>query len=347
MYFDTYTSNTLAAGGNQALFRPADPTAEQVGRVYYTLFEGGTLAYSLLFADTVDSTFADGSISRAQDTCGGFEITRVALGLADGIGEPHAMLSLGGGHVPSGGQWATEPVVLTANAGDCLCVEIGFRGTVIPCHKETQIPVFLKQGDDWVPAVDVPLPSMIGCARTVKKRIAYLGDSITQGIGVQPNSYLHWNALLSEALGHEYAYWNLGLGFGRAMDAACDGAWLHKAKQADVVTVCFGVNDIGRGRTAEQILADLACIVERLQQAGCRVLLQSVPPFTYTPENFAKWQAVNRGIREQLAAKADAFFDVEAILGSDTPLYGGHPNEEGCRLWAEALLPVIQPLLND
>ena len=35
-------------------------------------------------------------------------------------------------------------------------------------------------------------------------RVLLIGDSITQGIGTKLNSYLHWNAILSEKLGEEY-----------------------------------------------------------------------------------------------------------------------------------------------
>ena len=330
-YFDELSSATLAAGGNQAV---CFPEGEQVGRVYYRVFAGGTYRYSLLFADTIDSTFADGSLSRAGDVCGDWEVTHLALGVCREVGgEPTVALTIGGApsHTVSAGEvFATDPVELSAEAGDYLCVEIGFRGEKVPCHLETQIPVFRREEDAFVPCPEVPLPSMVGCDRPVARRVGYLGDSITQGIGVAPNSYEHWNALLSEALGRQYAYHNLGLGFGRAADAAKDGAWLAKAKQNDVVTVCFGVNDLGRGRTVDEIVHDLAFIVERLKDAGCRVLLQSVPPFTYTPEKHAMWETVNRRLAAEVAPMADAFFDVVPILGEDASRYGGHPNEAGC-----------------
>ena len=46
----------------------------------------------------------------------------------------------------------------------------------------------------------------------------------------------------------------------------------------------------------------------------------------------------------------DALFDTVSILSTDPDHpekapYGGHPNEEGCRAWGEALAPVINALL--
>ena len=51
-----------------------------------------------------------------------------------------------------------------------------------------------------------------------------------------------------------------------------------------------------------------------------------------------------------LAAKADAFFDiVPYLVDPESPygasLYGGHPNAEGSKIWADALLPVVKEFL--
>ena len=347
-YFDQFVSNTLAAGGNQSFFHP---DGERVGRVYYRVFCGGYYRYALLFSDVIDSTFSDGSISRSQDICGGWTITHLSLGVCDSpLDSPTLHPVTFGGDLSctlqAGETVSTDAVALEARKGQYLCVEIGFCGDTVPCHVETQIPVFQKQGEQFVATHEVPLPSMVGCDRPVKQRVAFLGDSITQGIGVEPNSYAHWNAVLAELLGDDYSYWNLGLGFGRAMDAAKNGAWLNKAKQADVVTVCFGVNDLNRNRTSEQIINDLTFIVNTLRESGCRVLLQSVPPFEYCPETYEKWVRVNHALRTDVRRQADAFFDVESVLGADSSRFGGHPNEEGCRLWAEGLKKPLATLLS-
>ena len=161
------------------------------------------------------------------------------------------------------------------------------------------------------------------------------------------NSYKHWNALLADAVGEQFAYWNLGIGYGRAADAASDGAWLYKAKQMDAVVLCFGTNDIGQGRDAEQIQRDLRYIIQKLQAAGVKVLLQTLPPFDWTGDKLAVWLQVNEYLRCTLSKIADEFFDVVPILieGKEAmgkAKYGEHPNEEGCRAWADALMPVME-----
>ena len=75
-----------------------------------------------------------------------------------------------------------------------------------------------------------------------------------------------------------------------------------------------------------------------------------MPPFDRKGEKLEKWLEVNRFVREELAAEADAFFDVVPILIDGPEVEGkskfnGHPNEKGCALWAEALLPVLKEFL--
>ena len=152
---------------------------------------------------------------------------------------------------------------------------------------------------------------------------------------------------MAEAIGDDYSYWNLGLGYGRAQDAASDGAWLYKAKHMDAVVMCYGINDVVQGRTAEQIEKDLLHIILKLKAADIKVLLQTVPPFDLKGENLGKWLCVNGYIRETLAEFVDEVFDVVPVLikGSEEEgeaRYGGHPNEEGHAAWAKALIPIMR-----
>ncbi|MBQ7821199.1 MAG: SGNH/GDSL hydrolase family protein [Clostridia bacterium] len=231
--------------------------------------------------------------------------------------------------------FSTDPIILSFDKDEYLCLELTFSGKMIPCHEQSLVPAFIKEDSGWTYSRHMPFPGMIGCDRNIKGRIAYLGDSITQGSGTPLNLYLHWNARLSEKLGDEYAYWNIGLGFGRANDAASDGAWLYKAKQNDVVFVCFGVNDILQGLSEEQIKSDLTGIVDYLKKEGIKVVLQTVPPFDYTGENIEKWKRINEYIKVILKDKVDAVFDNVPCLGVDSShvaKFGGHPNADGCAL---------------
>ncbi len=362
-YFKNYTSNTSAGSGNQKYFLTCDEI--QTGRIFYRVNCGGEYKYSFLLSNIVDSTFSDGKESHANFVCDQWEILSLHAGICKGdfFGRSfdpvkkydiqHAcnmkQILFNGQKsktVAPGEFFSTDAVLLNAQTDDYICVEISFRGKQIPFLCECNIPAFKKTGDNWVFSSEMPFIGMLGCNRSVKKRIAFLGDSITQGLGTPINSYAHWNAIISKSLGSDYAFWNLGLGFGRASDAASDGAWLFKAKQNDAVVVCYGVNDIFQGCTEQELKANLKNITKSLHNCGVKVLLQTIPPFNYKQEHKRIWSEVNRYIMNDLADVADAIFDVVPILsvGGNTPedaLYGDHPNEEGCKKWAQALLPVL------
>ena len=242
--------------------------------------------------------------------------------------------------------FSSDPIALDFAKDEYLCLEMTFSGKMIPYHEDTMLPVFIKGEDGWTYSKHMPFAGMIGCDRPVKARIAYLGDSITQGIGAPINSYLHWNAVFSEKLDNGYAFWNLGLGFGRANDAASDGAWLYKAKQNDIIFVCFGVNDISQRLSEEQIKKDLLYIAQTLKKAGKTVILQTVPPVNYKEENIEKWENINTYIKNELREKVDAVFDTVPHLGeAERPQmakFGGHPNVEGSKVWADALFEELK-----
>jgi len=357
-WFETYSSNTLGAGGNQLIF--STEGKEMTGRIYYKIFAGGTYRYSMLFSNIMDSTYKFGEESHCNKICDEWDILEAKVGICKSTSSEIAgevdnfmNLSFSGQtkkHVMPAEFFTSDPVELTADKGDFLCFEVRYKGETIPYHWESILPVFTLENGSFVPDKRVPFPGMIGCDRKVKKKIGYLGDSITQGVGTPSNAYTHWNALISDAVGEEYAYWNLGIGYGKGQDAASDGAWLFKAKQMDAVVVAYGSNDVGRGRSVEGMKEDFNSIVDKLQQAGIKVFLISVPPFDWQDDFLVRWNAINRYLTEELSKKADGFFHVAPLLVDYTQWegkskYEKHPNEEGCRIWAEAMLPPFREFL--
>jgi len=356
-FFEKYISNTYAGSGNQLYFN-MDKREVRTGRIFYKIAVGGEYNYSILFSNILDSTYADGSVSHKNLICDEWTIHETKIGKCKDFNEkkdikentdvivtdivPVTFNGKKTKEVMPGEFFSTDPIKLNFEKDDFLCLEMTFSGRMIPYHEETQLPVYVKENEGWKYSKFMPFASMVGCDRAVKARVAYIGDSITQGIGVEPNSYLHWNVLLSEKIGADYSFWNLGIGYARANDAASDGAWLYKAKQNDIVFVCYGVNDIFQGMSEEQIKSDLAFIVEKLKNTGAKVVLQTVPPFGYTGEVKCMWERINMYIKTVLRDKVDIVFDVVPVLGKDTenpniPKYGGHPNAEGCAAWAMEL----------
>lgn len=361
-FFDKYTSNTRASSQNQHIFHSDGEV--RTGRVFYKITAGGGYNYALLFSNITDSTYADGSLSHANLVCRPWNILSARIGKcsgntfgtdisdADGINNAVSdwrIVTFGGKEdktVAPGEFFETDPVKLSFEAGEFFCLEMTYSGVLMPYHEESIIPIFNKTDDGWVYDRKMPLPGMVGCDRAVDKRIVYLGDSITQGIGTEMNSYTHWNAVLAEKIGDGYSHWNVGIGFARAMDTASDGTWMYKAKHGDIIVCCIGANDILQNKPEEGIYNDIRKTVDYLARDGRTVVLQTIPPFEYAPQNIPVWEKACKLIKTELADKVAMVFDVAAAIGQpDTPhfpIYGGHPNAEGCRIWGEKLYEAMK-----
>ena len=374
-YFKQYVSNTCAGSANQFFFS-SDGECATSARAFYKINVGGEFDYSFLFSNIIDSTYSNGAQSHANLVCDEWQIISARVGkgkfsllhtniaamtLSDeneGVDTDITVyemspLSFGGNAsrtVAPGEFFSTDPIRLKFDKGDYLCIEITFSGDMIPYHEESLLPIYVKDNDGWHYSRRMPLPSMIGCTRPVKARIAYLGDSITQGIGAPHNSYLHWSARLSDMLGDEYSYWNLGIGYGRASDAASDGAWLYKAKQCDIIFVCYGTNDILQGHSEEKIKQDISTITDKLKALGKTVILQTLPPFNYTGDNKEKWLRINEFIKSSLSERADLVFDTVPFLSDKSDeaiaIFGDHPNAEGSAAWAEGLFSAASDIIH-
>lgn len=361
-FFEKYSSNTCAGSGNQHIFF-SDENTVHTGRVFYKIFCSGVYDYSLLFSNILDSTYSDGSLSHKNLICSSWEITAAGIGKADkdffkktdDTKEMEKLLNQGDieiipvtfdGSVSKkaapGEFFCSDPVTIGFEEGDYLCLEISFKGKMIPYHEESILPIFNKCDGRWIFDKHMPVASMVGCSRKTKKRIAFLGDSITQGIGTSLNSYAHWNSVLSQKIGKDFAFWNLGLGFGRADDMASDGAWAYKAKHNDILVICYGVNDIIQGFTAEKIKENIERIADIFLKENKMVILQTIPPFNYDEKRLEIWKDVNSFILEKMTGKVQLVFDTVPILCEDEKRphiakYGGHPDSRGCAVWAEAL----------
>lgn len=363
-YFDIYSSNCAGSAGNQFCFHNEDENEILTSRCFFRITFGGEYNYSFLFTNTVDSTFGDGSQCRCNFIPDEWHIKNLKLSKCSDCSvekmPDDIQLENGFTDLTFNGEkektvspaeiFHTDPVRLNLKSGEFLCFEMEFSGRTIPYHEETLLPVFRKVNDNWIPCVKMPLPCMIGCDRKVNKKITFIGDSITQGCGTPKNKYLHYSAFVADNLGNDYSFWNIGLGYARGHDAATDGAWLNKAKKSNIVTVCFGVNDILQGYTADEIKSSLQTIIQKMKEKNITVIIQTVPPFDYDEKNTKTWNEVNDYIKSTLSDEADGLFDTVDFLsvGGETPqmsLYGPHPNETGHKIWGDRLSEYLKKFL--
>ncbi len=341
-YFDTYVSNSLAPSSNQSYFLSGEKC---ISRSFYKVKNGGKFEYSFVYSNVIYSTFADGSHSKANLKCDKWAISSLKALVVDAktrdFSNPKItreyQLTFDGKiskEIEIEGEIYTDGIVINAEKNDYICLEMEFSGDgKMPYFEEIWIPAYRFVDGKWVESNRTPLSNMIGVKRDVKRKIGFLGDSITEGIGTPKNSYEWWNAEIAELSGEENSCYNLGIGFGRADDIASDGIWLQRAKGLDIVTLCAGVNDICQGYTAEKIKENLTKIVNILTKNGVRVILFTVPPFDYNEERREKWNDVNNYINNTLSKTVEVF-DTVSIWGQDAPnehcaRYGGHPNSEG------------------
>lgn len=206
-----------------------------------------------------------------------------------------------------------------------------------------------------------------------------VGDSITDGYGVPPGTYLRWTDVLAQrlALGaHEVALVNTGIGGNRLLRDGL-GPSLQSRFERDVLgrsgvthaVLLIGVNDFGvmrrngqdsppaRAALLQDMQQALLALAQQAQARGVCLIGATVLPYAgsgyYKPgsDNEADRLALNRWIRS--AGIFDAVLDFDALMrdparpGHLRPELdsgdGLHPSMAGYRAMAEAFpLPLLK-----
>jgi lysophospholipase L1-like esterase len=342
-----YTSITSLSSAANFIWK-TDKKTTLTFRTYIRPREYGLFQFKLWHSNTVDSTWADGAESKANDPGGRWRIESCYV--ADGGKQPD-------GHIVKG----TERAVTFAGSSskdvqqgeqfwsDSVAVEIpdnhflafSWALTIdgpdegIPFNTETLLASAYEaegdlasqaSGEGYAPAGNRQmLPSLLAYEKAVEKRIVFLGDSITQGVRTEQDGSAFWAAKIAAGLGPDIGVWNIGSGWARAYDLVNDSAWLSKAKQGDEVVVCLGVNDIGTAnRSSGQLIADLNSIIEQLHgsKPGLAIWLCTLPAFNFSGEQEIVWRTVNEWIRNCAATSAEAvsgIFDIASVIGQAVP----------------------------
>lgn len=340
---DYMSVTTLSSAANFIMNEPVGFT--HTYRTYLRPRETGRLHMRIWHSNSVDSTWDMGQDAVGSEAGGPWKIESAFLG--DGGRERDGSVVAGslipvtfGGslskEVEAGEQFYSDEVTVDIAEGHDLVfswtLSTSGPGKSIPYNVEGMLASAYDAEGHLADQVSLPperasdrllvLPSFIGYKREAARKIVMLGDSITQGVRTEKDTYEYWAARIAEGLGPEYGVWNIGSGWGRAYDAATDGPWLHKAKQGDEVLIVLGVNDIDIGRrSAEELLHDLNAIVTALREnrpAGT-ILLSTVPPFNFTEDREQIWRAVNKEIRNHPPAGVDYVYDIASVLSQPEP----------------------------
>lgn len=177
-------------------------------------------------------------------------------------------------------------------------------------------------------------------------RVACVGDSITQGVGIQNPQKDGYPAKLQEILGANWTVQNFGVG-GRTMLRKAD-PFDHRpalASSPDIVIIALGTNDSKTGIWAShkgEFVADYVAMIKEFQALPSHPKVWACLPVPAFPGN---WGITENAIRNEVipAIQEAAKITGVSVIDLHTPLLGNkpwfpdtvHPNEEGAKRIAE------------
>jgi lysophospholipase L1-like esterase len=288
--------------------------------------------------------------------------------------------------VPPGAEYLSDPVAWPAAALSDLAVTIHLdkAPAVQTSHPGSRATSYVARGDK-VSAADLPgaltvdhwfqLSGVEVSADKSGAAIAILGDSITDGYGVKPNTNLRWpDALMARLQANPKtrgtAILNLGVGGGRVL---LDGLGPNAAARFDRdvlmqsgvrwAIILEGVNDLGtltrdapvsdqeHAALVDRITTAYAQMVQKARARGVKMIGATIMPYGgsdyYHPDaaNERDRQAVNAWIRTP--GNFDAVIDMDKTMRDPAkpdrllPAYDSgdhlHPSMEGYRVMARSV----------
>lgn len=184
------------------------------------------------------------------------------------------------------------------------------------------------------------------CQATDPVRVACVGDSITQGVGIQNPQKDGYPAKLQEILGASWTVQNFGVG-GRTMLRKAD-PFDHRpalASNPDIVIIALGTNDSKTGIWAShksEFVADYVAMIKEFQALPSHPKIYACLPPPAFPGN---WGITEDVIRNEVipAIQEAAKITGVNVIDLHSPLLGNkawfpdtvHPNEAGAKRIAE------------
>ena len=177
-----------------------------------------------------------------------------------------------------------------------------------------------------------------------KTKILFLGDSITEGVGVDHNK--SYPALVEIELkknpSFDIAIVNAGISGSTTASALKRLKWQLKG-HPDIILICLGANDGLRGQNLDESKLNLSKTIELAQKNHLKVILagMKIPP-NYGQDYSKRFEKMF----EDLAFKYKIIFIPFILQGvaADPKLNlpdGIHPNEKGHEIVAKTVLPYI------
>lgn len=195
-------------------------------------------------------------------------------------------------------------------------------------------------------APPAPAPARASDSRPV---VAFLGDSLTAGLGVAADeAYPAVVGRLLEEAGVRARVSNAGVSGDTSAGGRRRVAWVL-SQRPDVLVVALGANDGLRGLPLEELEANLDAIVAAGQESGARVVLCGMQvPTSMGPEHARGFAAVFPRVATRRQAELVPFLlEGVALVPELNQPDGIHPTPEGHALIARVVLPHVQRALSE
>ena len=183
------------------------------------------------------------------------------------------------------------------------------------------------------------------------KRILVLGDSLSQGFGLQPSQA--YPMLLSRKLraaGFNFQVTNASAA-GGTTEGGLERLPAHLKRRVDIFIVELGINDAFRGLPVDQIQTNLQKIIDKVRGRNprVRVVIAGMQLPNYTAGDYVS--AFGKMFSD-LAAKNDAAlvpYLLQNVAGDPSLNLsdGIHPNADGQKILAETVWRILEPVARE
>jgi acyl-CoA thioesterase-1 len=182
-------------------------------------------------------------------------------------------------------------------------------------------------------------------ANSNTKTILFLGDSLTEGLGVaQKDAFPNLvENMIKTKLKKDIKIINAGVSGSTTSDGLSRLKWYLKRKP-DIVFIAIGANDGLRGLNLQQSQKNLEKIVEFAQKSKTKVLLAGmlIPP-NYGPEYAKRFKKMYEEIKDKYKLKSMPFL-LDGVAGEKelNQSDGIHPNAQGHKYIAKEVYKFLK-----
>lgn len=188
---------------------------------------------------------------------------------------------------------------------------------------------------------------LILCFNLSAQTILFLGDSLTEGYGVEKEQA--YPALIEESLKKKFSdikVINGGISGSTTASGLSRLKWFAKTKP-DILFLALGANDGLRGQKVENIESNLEKIILMAKEKKMKVILAQM----LLPPNYGKEYTENfKNLYQKLATKHEVIFlpfMLEGVGGiKEHNIEDGiHPNPKGHQILKDKVLKILEPLI--